>query len=95
MLALAAVDRIEPAVYNLGNNQGYSNRQVVRAVQEVVGRPFAVRDAPQRPGDPATLVADSCRARRELGWQPQFPELHQMVETAWQWRRRHPAGYAS
>jgi UDP-glucose 4-epimerase len=95
VLALAAVDRIEPAAYNLGNNQGYSNRQVVRAVQEVVGRPLAVRDAPRRPGDPATLVADSSRARRELGWQPQFPELHQMVETAWQWRRRHPAGYTS
>jgi len=95
ILALEAVDRIEPTAYNLGNSEGYSNRQVVRAVQEVVGRAFEVRDAARRPGDPATLVADSSRARRELGWQPAFPELHQMVETAWQWRRRHPGGYAS
>jgi UDP-glucose 4-epimerase len=95
VLALEAVDRIEPTAYNLGNSDGYSNRQVIRVVQEVVGRSFEVRDAARRPGDPATLVADSSRARRELGWQPAFPELHQMVETAWQWRRRHPGGYAS
>jgi UDP-glucose 4-epimerase len=94
VLALGAVDRIEPTVYNLGNSEGYSNRQVIRAVREVVGRDFEVRDAARRPGDPATLVADSSRARRELGWQPAFPELRQMVETAWQWRQRHPRGYA-
>jgi UDP-glucose 4-epimerase len=68
---------------------------VIRAVQDVVGRPFEVREAARRPGDPATLVADSSRARRELGWQPAFPKLHEMVETAWQWRSRHPTGYAS
>jgi UDP-glucose 4-epimerase len=95
VLALGAVDRIEPTVFNLGNNAGYSNRQVIEAVRDVVGRPFEVRDAARRPGDPATLVADSTRARRQLGWQPAFPELRQMVETAWNWRQRHPQGYAS
>jgi UDP-glucose 4-epimerase len=95
VLALQAVDRIEPTAYNLGNSEGYSNRQVIGAVREVVGRPFEVREAARRPGDPATLVADSTRARRELGWQPAFPTLAEMVETAWQWRRRHPQGYAS
>jgi UDP-glucose 4-epimerase len=95
VLALDAVDRIQPTAYNLGNNQGYSNRQVIRAVQEVVGRPFEVRAAPRRPGDPATLVADSTRARRELNWQPAFPALQQMVETAWRWRQRYPGGYNS
>jgi UDP-glucose 4-epimerase len=95
VLALGAVDRVEPTAYNLGNSEGYSNRQVIRAVREVVGRDFTVRDAPRRPGDPATLVADSTRARRELGWQPAFPQLREMVETAWKWRSRHPHGYAS
>jgi UDP-glucose 4-epimerase len=93
VLALEAVDRIEPTAYNLGNSDGYSNRQVIRVVQEVVGRSFEVRDAARRPGDPATLVADSSRIQKELGWQPAFPELHRMVETAWEWRRRRPHGY--
>ncbi len=95
LLALEAVDRIGPTAYNLGNGAGYSNRQVIDAVREVTGRQFAVRDAARRPGDPARLVADSTRTGRELGWRPAFPELHRMVETAWQWRKRHPRGYAS
>jgi UDP-glucose 4-epimerase len=95
VLALDAVDRIEPTAFNLGVSEGYSNRQVIQAVREVVGRPFDVRNAARRPGDPAALVADSGRARRLLGWQPAFPELHQMVETAWKWRLRHPRGYES
>jgi UDP-glucose 4-epimerase len=95
VLALDAVDRVEPTAYNLGNSEGYSNRQVIQAVREVVGGEFTVRDAPRRPGDPATLVADSTRARRELGWQPAFPQLREMVKTAWKWRSRHPHGYAS
>jgi UDP-glucose 4-epimerase len=95
VLALEAVDRMDPTAYNLGNSEGYSNRQVIRAVEEVVGRTFEVRDAARRPGDPATLVADSSRARRELGWRPAFPELHEMVGAAWRWRQRHPRGYAS
>ncbi|MEN6457556.1 MAG: UDP-glucose 4-epimerase GalE [Thermoguttaceae bacterium] len=93
VLALAAVDRIEPTAFNLGNGEGYSNRQVIAAVQEATGRTFEVRDAPRRPGDPAVLVADATAARQQLGWKPAFPELRGMVETAWRWRERHPRGY--
>jgi len=50
-------------------------------------------DAPRRPGDPAVLVASSERIRRELGWQPRFPDLEQIVASAWEWRRQHPNGY--
>ncbi len=95
VLALAAMDRIEARAYNLGSGEGYSNLQVIRAVQEVTGRSFAVRNAARRPGDPARLVADATRIRRELGWQPAVPSLHEMVETAWCWRFQHPKGYES
>jgi UDP-glucose 4-epimerase len=93
LLALEAMDRIEARAYNLGNGAGYSNLEVIEAVRNVTGRPFSVVPAGRRPGDPARLVADSTRARQELGWQPAFPELRHMVETAWQWRRQHPEGY--
>jgi UDP-glucose 4-epimerase len=93
LLALEAVDRIEPTAFNLGNGVGYSNRQVIDAVREVTGRPFAVRAAARRPGDPDRLVADSTRAGRELAWRPAMPQLYSMVETAWRWRLQHPGGY--
>ena len=94
-LALTAIDRIGARAYNLGTGTGYSNRQVVAAVERVTGQPIVVIPAPPRPGDPARLVASAARIRHELGWTPGIPDLTTMVQTAWDWRRRHPKGYAS
>jgi len=94
LLALDEMDRLGARAYNLGNNEGYSNLDVIRTVKEVTGRDFPVRNVERRPGDPARLVADSTRIRDELGWQPAFPDLRHMVETAWQWKSNHPGGYS-
>jgi UDP-glucose 4-epimerase len=93
LLALEQMDQVQARAYNLGNGAGYSNQQVIEAVRAVTGRAVKVVPADRRPGDPARLVASSDRIRQELGWQPQFPELTQMVETAWKWRIQHPEGY--
>lgn len=87
--ALLALDR-RPGFhcYNLGNGQGYSVREVLGAVEAVVGRRLAVEVAPRRPGDPARLVASSALAQAELGWKPQFGELRTIIETAWRWHQR-------
>ncbi len=82
------------ARYNVGTGSGYSVRQVVEAAERVIGQPIAVRMAPRRPGDPPVLVADGSRLRRETGWAPKLPDLESMIATAWEWRRRHPDGYA-
>jgi UDP-glucose 4-epimerase len=79
--------------YNLGNGAGYSVREVVQACEQVTGRAIPVVERPRRPGDPARLVAAAGRARRELGWEPRFPGLLQIVESAWRWHERHPEGY--
>ncbi len=89
----AASASAEPLVCNLGSGTGFSNRQIVAAAQAVVGRPIRVKVGPRRPGDPAALVAGPERANRELGWQPRFGSLEEMIGSAWQWRRDHPAGY--
>lgn len=91
----ALADRHEGGVFNLGNGEGYSNLQVVRTCAGVVGREVDVTIAPRRPGDPAVLVASSERARKELGWTPQRPELRQIVGDAWSWHSTHPEGYRS
>ncbi len=76
------------AVYNLGNGEGFSVQQVVDAVRIVTGRPFTVIDDERRAGDAARLVADSSRARRQLGWSPQYADLQQIVRHAWQWEQK-------
>ncbi len=79
--------------YNLGNGEGFSVREVVAAVERVVGVAPPTEDAPRRDGDPPILVASSRLARERLGWKPQLPSLAAIVETAWDWHREHPAGY--
>jgi len=83
----------DSAVYNLGNGNGYSVKEVIDTVKKVTGRRVASTEAPRRPGDPARLVASSGKIVRELNWKPQYPELETIVETAWQWHRNHPEGY--
>lgn len=82
------------ARYNLGNGQGYSVQQVIDTAREVSGRPIAVRYEARREGDPARLVADATRAKRELGWQPQRAALERIIADAWRWELRRPLAHS-
>jgi UDP-glucose 4-epimerase len=86
--ALEGVRPGEHRVFNLGNGTGFSNREVINVVREVTGHPVPTEIAPRRPGDPAVLVASSARARTELGWTPQRPELRDIVADAWAFANR-------
>jgi UDP-glucose 4-epimerase len=92
ILALQALDR-GSRVYNLGNGKGFSVKEVIETSQRVTGRqiPNVARD--RRPGDPAILIASSERIRLELGWQPKYPKLEDIIQSAWQWHLRNPNGY--
>jgi UDP-glucose 4-epimerase len=92
ILALRALDE-GSRTYNLGNGQGFSVKEVIETCREVTAHPIPVEIGPRRAGDPATLVASSDRIRRELGWEPRYPDLRTIVEHAWEWHRTHPHGY--
>jgi UDP-glucose 4-epimerase len=79
--------------YNLGNGDGYSVREVIRACEQATGRKIPAIERPRRPGDPPRLVASADRAVRELGWKPKYPKLEQIVASAWRWTKSHPHGY--
>jgi UDP-glucose 4-epimerase len=83
----------EPLICNLGNGAGFSNRQVVTAVEAVVGRPLVIKMGRRRAGDPPVLVASAQVAHERLGWKPNHGSLEEMIGSAWEWRRAHPSGY--
>lgn len=72
--------------YNLGNGNGFSVLEVIRAVEEVTGKKIHVIEGPRRPGDPPVLVADAEKASRELQWRPQYACIKTMISHAWQAR---------
>lgn len=76
--------------FNLGNGQGFSVHEVIAAAAAVSGREIPFEMAERRPGDPASLVASSVRAREILGWQPHWTELTPIIASAWQWHRNPP-----
>ncbi|HEV7965465.1 MAG TPA: UDP-glucose 4-epimerase GalE [Actinoplanes sp.] len=91
LLALSAATAGEHRIYNLGNGNGFSNKQVVEAARQVTGHELPVEIAPRRDGDPAALVASSAKARDELGWVPAKNTLPDMIGDAWQFYRTHVA----
>ena len=95
LLALTALADRDMLHYNLGNGHGFSVREVIDVARDVTGHPIPCVEAARRAGDPAILVASSESIRTELGWQPEFPSLQDIVGSAWEWHRRHPNGYAA
>jgi len=93
LLALSKLDKESEMIYNLGNGKGYSVREVIDTVKKVSGKDFKVAESDRRPGDPPVLVCDSAKAKTELGWKTELPELEKIVETAWKWHSEHPDGY--
>jgi UDP-glucose 4-epimerase len=79
----------ESRVYNLGNGQGYSIRDVIDTVKRVTGKEFDVIEAPRREGDPARLIADSKLIHSELDWEPKYASLDIIIQHAWNWEKKH------
>jgi len=82
----------EPLIYNLGNGQGFSVREVVESARRVTGHPIPAEIHPRRPGDPAVLIASSAKAMRELGWKPRYTNLDDIIRTAWIWHQMRYGG---
>jgi UDP-glucose 4-epimerase len=92
ILALEGLSARSPLIYNIGNERGFSVREVVDAVRRVTGHPIPVVEEPRRPGDPAVLVASSKRIVEELGWKPRFNSLDDIVRSAWEWHQQRYGG---
>ncbi|MBT2678795.1 UDP-glucose 4-epimerase GalE [Bacillus sp. ISL-35] len=80
-------------VYNLGNGNGFSVKEVIEVSRKVTGKAIPAEVAPRREGDPGRLVASSEKAARELGWEPKYSALETMIESAWKWFQKNPKGY--
>ena len=94
LLAIAATTPTTAEVFNIGTGTGQSVKQVHAACEAVTARRIPVDVVARRPGDAPALVADPAKLKAQLGWQPQWPDIGSIVQTAWAWHQRYPNGYA-
>ena len=83
----------ESNIFNLGNGQGFSVKEMIVAAEKVTGQKIKTEIGKRRAGDPAQLIASSDKARKILKWNPQFADVEKVISTAWTWHKNHPNGY--
>ena len=94
LLALEYLKAGNPsAAFNLGNGQGFTNREIIETARRVTGCAIHVSEEGRRPGDPAALIASSEKAMEVLGWNPKHAAIEDIIGSAWNWHRTHPEGY--
>ena len=88
-LALEAlIQGKDSRIYNLGNGEGYTVREVIETARRVTNKEIPAENSSRREGDPAVLIASSAKIRQELNWQADYPELEKIIETAWNWHKK-------
>jgi len=91
--ALRKMDETGSQKLNLGNGEGYSVKEVIKAAREITGHPIPARESARRAGDPGTLVATSERTHNLIGVKFKYPDIKQIVKAAWDWHSKNPNGY--
>jgi len=90
---LLALKANQSAFYNLGTGGGTSVKEVIECCRRVTGHAIPVVEKPRRPGDPPRLIGSSDKIKNELGWNPRFQNIEEIVKSAWAWHQKHPHGY--
>ena len=94
VLALEALgEGRDRMIYNLGNGRGYSVKEVIDVARDVTKLDFSATESDRRPGDADMLIASSEQINQDLGWQPRYPDLKDIVAAAWAWHTAYPNGY--
>lgn len=93
VLALNALEKRDKMTYNVGSGNGFSVREVIETARKVTGHAIPTIESPRRAGDSARLVASPKRIVSELGWNPQFTNMQDILSSAWEWHKSHPHGY--
>ncbi|WP_042345891.1 UDP-glucose 4-epimerase GalE [Bacillus massiliigorillae] len=82
-------------ILNLGSGNGYSVKELIDTAKKVTGLSIHVVQGGRRVGDPSRLIASSEKAKAVLGWNPQYTNIQEIIETAWNWHKAHPNGYSN
>ena len=75
-------------IYNIGNKQGYSVREIIDMVEEITQIKIPYKISEKRKGDPAELIADNSKITEKLNWRARYSDLNTIINTAWEWEKK-------
>jgi UDP-arabinose 4-epimerase len=81
------IDGGQSDVFNLGNGDGFSVRDVIGTAMKITGKDVPFIESDRRPGDPSVLIGSSNKIRQKLKWSPKYNSLDTIIETAWRWHK--------
>lgn len=87
-------DNNESNVFNLGNGEGYSVKEIIEIARKITNHPIPTEIRGRRVGDPAVLIASSLKAIKVLGWKPKYDDIETIISDAWRWHKNNPNGYS-
>lgn len=90
------LDHLKPGmneIYNIGSERGFSVKEVIAACEKATGKKIETIELKRRTGDPAILIANSQKIRKELRWMPLYPSIDTIVQHSWHWHTSHPQGH--
>ena len=85
---LLSIDKMKDnssEIYNVGTGKGYTNREIINAIEKISGEKLEVIVAERRPGDPDELIADPSKIKTELGFEPKYSDLETIIKSAYTW----------
>ena len=88
------LDGAEGGFYNAGIGKGYSNNEIIKMVEEVMGTKLNIKYGQRRPGDADALYASIDKIKKDFEWEPKYG-LKEIIESAYLWHKNHPQGYAN
>lgn len=86
--ALPSLEKDISGIYNLGNGNGFSVLEMLNSAREVTGKDIKFKFVDRRPGDPASVVASSQKAREILGWKAEYTDVSRIIASAWNWYKK-------
>jgi UDP-glucose 4-epimerase len=71
--------------FNLGSQKGSTIKELIKKVEQICKTKIKTKYYIKREGDVPILIADSNKARQELGWQAKFSNLENIIKSAYEW----------
>jgi UDP-glucose 4-epimerase len=72
----------ESNIFNVGSENGYSIKQIIDTVENIMNRKIIINNCPPRDGDAFKIIADSSKIKEVLNWTAKNSNIETIISSA-------------